>query len=365
MNPFIYDSLALGGSFCGRETEIKTITGYLENGRNVLLYSKRRFGKTSLVMEIFKNWLDSEKFIPVYADIFDIVQPLDFPRIFSKAVADSLDFDIKEKLTLLKDVFTRVTFTGKLSGTGEFEITPSLAEKDYEALMDDVFASLPAIAQRRGKKLVLAIDEFQQISLIKDKKIDALMRKYIQQRADVSYIFTGSKKHILNGLFSEPSAPLYEMASHLELGPIEESTFYDYAAARMNKEFSGEVFAYLYEKAGREPKTIQNVCYHLFESAAAVTKESVDAVFEKLVREKDGMFRMIFDNFSRNQKAALKMIAACNGEDIFSQAALSEYGISKSSLNSAVNMLVEKDILYRDSGRYFISDRLFEMWCAS
>lgn len=362
-NPFIYDALVQDSAFCGREKEIETIKQYIGNGRNVLLYSKRRFGKSSLIREIFNNRLDKKHYVTIYADVYDIIRPSDFPKVLSKAVADSLSFDIKEKMLLLKDVFTRISFNGKIGNSGEFEISPVIAEKDFEALMDDVFMSLSRIAERKNMRVAVAIDEFQQISNIKDKKIDALMRKYIQQQKDVAYIFCGSKKHMLSSLFTDYSAPLYEMAAHLELTGIPADEFYIFAAERMNKKLSREVFDYLYNAAGSEPKTVQNICYHLFEmKSGEVSEGDVDGIIARLIREKDGAYRMIFDNFSQNQKAVLKIIAS-GAEDIFSLAVSSEHGIAKSSLNSAVTALLERDVIYKDEGKYHMSDRLFELWC--
>jgi hypothetical protein len=51
------------------------------------------------------------------------------------------------------------------------------------------------------KRVILAIDEFQQIALL-DTKIDALLRKYMQEPHNASYIFAGSKRHSIWSLIS-------------------------------------------------------------------------------------------------------------------------------------------------------------------
>lgn len=364
-NPFIYDALVQDSSFCGREQEINDIKEYVKNGRNVLLYSKRRFGKSSLIKEIFKNRLDAKQYVTIYADVFDIIKPVDFPRIISKAVAESLSFDIKEKMLLLKDVFTRISFNGRIGSSGEFEISPVIAEKNFEGLMDDVFMSLSRIAERKKMRVIVAIDEFQQIASVKEKRIDALMRKYVQEQKNVAYIFSGSKKHMLNALFADYSAPLYDMAAHHELMAIPADEFYAFVSERMNKQMSRETFDRLYEISGHEPKLVQNICYHLFEmNSDRAVIEDVESIMARLLREKDGAYRTIFNNFSQNQKAVLKIIAS-GIEDIFSLAVSSEYGIPKSSMNSAVTALLEKDVIYRNDNGYCVSDRLFELWCGA
>lgn len=78
------------------------------------------------------------------------------------------------------------------------------------------------------KMVILAINEFQQIALL-DTKIDALLRKYMQEPHNVSYIFAGSKRHSITFLFTY-SAPLYEMATHMELGGLKSKSVLVYAS---------------------------------------------------------------------------------------------------------------------------------------
>ena len=61
-------------------------------------------------------------------------------------------------------------------------------------MIEDFFNSLEQLS--KTSKIIIAIDEFQQIANITDAKIDAILRKYIQNRTNISYIFFGFKKDI-------------------------------------------------------------------------------------------------------------------------------------------------------------------------
>ena len=51
-NPFIYGKIARGEYFANREREIAELTADILAGQNVILFSPRRYGKTSLIMEV-------------------------------------------------------------------------------------------------------------------------------------------------------------------------------------------------------------------------------------------------------------------------------------------------------------------------
>lgn len=357
--PFTYEKFVLDEQFCSRNSEIKTVLKYINNHKNILLYSKRRYGKSSLIQEIFKNHL-TKNHITIYVDMFDIVNAQDFAFKLYKAISKSLPFDFKESLLKLKELFNRATFSGTLNQDGQIEIRPALSSKDYDELMEDVFNSLNKLSKQYN--VVVAIDEFQQIADIKDKKIDATIREYIQKQTNISYIFCGSKKHLLTNLFTSHKAPLYEMANHFELKPIELNLFYDFVKKKMNKSISLDDFTYLYDLVEGESKLIQQICFHLY-NKPTISKVSINEVLEFLVDEKEGSFRTIYDLIgSRGNKITLKIIASTNGVSIYSKDVLENYSLTKQSINASVKRLISQEIIDREDDRFYFTDKLFGIW---
>ncbi len=108
--------------------------------------------------------------------------------------------------------------------------------------MDDAFSVLFELSKKYS--IALAIDEFQQISTIKEKKIDALLRKYMQEAHNISYIFLGSKRNILNSLF-QYKVPLFEMATPILLKSIKTDDIYEYSKKHLK--ISEETTQYIYD----------------------------------------------------------------------------------------------------------------------
>ena len=51
-NPFSYSDYVTGKAFCNRDREQTDLIYYAQNSQNVLVYSHRRMGKTSLVHQV-------------------------------------------------------------------------------------------------------------------------------------------------------------------------------------------------------------------------------------------------------------------------------------------------------------------------
>lgn len=54
-NPFKYGTIVRGEDFADRKEELQLLTRELTSGQNILLYSPRRYGKSSLMMMVLKE----------------------------------------------------------------------------------------------------------------------------------------------------------------------------------------------------------------------------------------------------------------------------------------------------------------------
>ena len=71
-NPFKFGTEVSGDDFCNREEEIAELTQDIRNSANVLLYSPRHYGKTSLIKRVLEI-VSKEGFITVYIDLYPAI----------------------------------------------------------------------------------------------------------------------------------------------------------------------------------------------------------------------------------------------------------------------------------------------------
>ncbi len=355
-SPFLYDSIAKGKNFFGREEEMQFLDKIASYSNNALIYSKRRMGKTALI----ENFLDLKEkdFICLYADIFDIASKEDFAKTLLKALSNYQKGDIKTAIKKLTNLFKRVRVEPTIDpNTLEYSIKPIVITLSFEEMIDDFFSAINTLSQ--NKKIIIAIDEFQQISTIKDVKIDAILRKYIQERENISYLFLGSKRHTLTSLFSY-KAPLYEMATHFELRALKVEDIFNYSKKYLN--ITKDDIEYIFSLSDGETKLILHILHLLYAQKKKITKTLIDSALKEILNSKDATFRMLFDTLNNNQKRALKIIGKYKHK-IFTSEVLNEYNIKKQTLQSAVESLLKKELIDKEDGDYFIPDRSFELWC--
>ncbi len=355
-SPFPYDRLPISSEFFGRVAELEKLTTIAQNSNNLLIHSKRRMGKSSLIKTFFEK--NSDIYLCIYVDIFDIVSKEDFAKQLLKALSNAGKFDLKTAIKNLTSLFKRVRVEPTIDqNTLEYSIKPIVATLTFEEMMEDFFHSLKELS--KTNKILLAIDEFQQIANITDVKLDAMMRKHIQERENISYLFLGSKRHLLTSLF-EYKAPLYELATHYELKPLELEAIFEYAKKYLD--ISLPMCEYLYQKSDGETKMIQQILHLLYiQKEQTVSKEQIDIVTKEILNSKDSSYKLLFDTLGNNQKTALKIVGKYKS-GVFASAILTEYNIKKQTLQSSIDTLLKKELIDKEDERYFIPDRTFELW---
>lgn len=356
--PFPFETIAPKEFFYGRKEEIKELKEHVENSTNVLLFSKRRMGKSTLIKNLFTEI--EKDYTVIYIDIYNIITAEDFGKLLLNGITKSQKGDIKSIIVKLSKFFKKTKIEPTFDPhTSEFGIRVVENRLSFEELMEDSFSALFKLASE--KNVVLAIDEFQQIADIKDVKIDAILRKYMQEPSNISYIFLGSKRNILNSLFAYKS-PLYAMATPMSLKPLDLDDIYNYSKQYLD--ISKEVIEHIYNLSAKETKLIQMILHRVYINKKSVEKidiNFINKILDTILISKNDHYKTIFEFFSINQKKAFKLLAK-HERELFSEKILREENISRPSMQSSLNQLFAKEFIDKEDGEYFIPDRAFELW---
>ncbi len=354
-SPFPYDKLSLGTTFIGRQSEIDKLNQVIDSGNNLLLFSKRRLGKSSLIKKVFEQRTND---VCLYCDVYDITRKEDFSRILLKSLSS---FGVKKSwLSWMTGVAKRLKVEMTIDpNSGKYALKPTIGALDFDGQMSEFFAAIDALSEQ--KRVVIALDEFQQVDAVKDIRMDAYLRKYIQARNNrVSFIFSGSKRHILTSMFGY-HAPLYEMATHHELQPLAFGAIKDYVIQYLT--IDDNTLYHICSLADNETKLMQNIFHLLYiqHRKTSITINLVDDVLTEIINEKQATFRLIYDGFSNSQKIAIKIVAKYQ-QGFYTTDTLQHEGISKSALQAAIKQLFAREIIDRNQDSYFIPDRTLELW---
>ncbi|RLA72410.1 MAG: hypothetical protein DRG78_23870 [Epsilonproteobacteria bacterium] len=369
-NPFNFFSIATDKDFCNRDEDIKQLKSYISNSANIVLYSKRRYGKTTLLTELFQNHLENN-IVSIYIDIYGINDKYTLiEKLSSKIVEYYKVTDITQTIKNLKSVFNRISFSLTINQkTAMPEIKPEFIKKDFEVLLNEILDNFQEFLVTKNKKAVIAIDEFQDILNITDINIEAILRSKIQFHTNISYIFTGSKQHMLTSMFNDNKKPFYTMATNYELKAINSTVFYNYTSIRLLKkelELSNDIFLNIYNLCDGETRMIQKIFYEIYERYQNITIDEtiIEEIFDMLNLQNDSVYKLLCDNLTQNQIITLKIVSN-NLDEILSKNISDIYNISQQSIKSALNSLLKKEIIYKQENNYIVYDKEFDFWLKS
>ena len=204
-NPFYLRVLPIEAPFCGRELEFDELISHAKANSNVVLYSPRRYGKTSLVKRV-QNKLEELGFITIYIDISDASSSEDVASMIARGIYSSLAKEeslLRKVMGLLKN--WRPVFSPDPSATGGVSMTVQpVSQKTGISLLAETMEAFGKLLQDKQDQFNIVIDEFQEIAGFRDgDKIEALLRKHIQQQSNCSYFFLGSRRRMLLDMFNQ------------------------------------------------------------------------------------------------------------------------------------------------------------------
>ena len=231
-NPFPVKGYISRNYFCDREEEIRILTGNIKNGIDTTLISPRRMGKTGLLFRLFETLESQGRVHFIYADIFPTRNISDFIKVVSESVLQKYQEKTKigkQFFNFIKGLRPLISYD-TLTGQPQIQINyQTIQEK--EQTLQGLFNFLEGL----NKKIVVAIDEFQQITEYPENNIEALLRTYTQNLKNIRFIFCGSKKGMMLNIFSNTKRPFYGSTQFMTLDKIDRVKYAEFIAAMFSK----------------------------------------------------------------------------------------------------------------------------------
>ncbi len=193
-NPFVFGKAAEGIHFTDREEDAKRLSANLTHGVSTILVSPRRWGKTSLVKKVISE-IDDPKIKPVFIDIFHCKSEYEFYHVFATAIIKQVSSKLDEWMEMAKMFLSNVSprFSFGSDPMNDFSLSFEWNPKDES---ETEILQLPEkIAKKKNIRLVVCIDEFQQVADVADSvNFQKKLRSVWQHQQNVTYCMFGSKK---------------------------------------------------------------------------------------------------------------------------------------------------------------------------
>lgn len=368
-NPFKFGSVVSGDYFYNREEDLLRIKQTLAGGNNITLFAPRRFGKSSLVKKALGE-LEKDGYNTVYLDLMSVYSQETFITNYSRAIANSqkasLEDTVKKIAQFISGIIPSVSFDS--SGSPSFSLS-WIEDRDKEQTLTDVI-NLPQKLSSDSKKWIIAFDEFQEVTKLNGDNFEKLLRSCIQHHDNVSYLFFGSKTHLLKDMFNNKNRAFYNSASVMSIGKISETKSVEYLKARFS--ISGitiddEITMTILYTAGNIPYYIQFIAYEIWQSAVLENKKEilqsdVSGAVENILMLKSDYYWELIVKQTTYRKKVFNAIAH-NERELLSGETAQKYNLGAvSTTQKALESFIDDGLVERNNTQYEFSDPFFKMF---
>ncbi len=367
-SPFVFGVKVEGDNFTDRKSETEALLMNFTYGINTILISPRRMGKTSLVEKVC-TLVDKQKIRIVHIDAFGIRGEIDFINTFATAVVKATSTVWEEWMENAKLFLGR--FVPKIS-IGQDPLTDFSVSLEYNAsnnTTEEVLQLPERIAREKGYKIVVCIDEFQQIGEFDDSvPFQKKLRSVWQLQKNVSYCLYGSKKHIMEKIFLSQSHPFYRFGDIVYLKKISEADWVEYIRDRFNvtgKSISEDYARQICQLTDRYSSYVQQLAWFVWlKCKGEVVEEDMTFAINRLLDSQESLFIQQTESLSEYQMNFLHAIANGIHTGFTASNVLSNYRLGTSAnITRLRKALTEKDIIETIAPNTIdFSDPILKMW---
>ena len=369
-NPFTIKSYESKELFCDREEELQLMLRNCINSTDMTLISQRRMGKTGLILRLFDELNDVRPDIhTVYFDVFASRNIDDFIKLMAEAAMKSFPAktSMGEKLlTFIKSLRPQLSFDN-ITGEPQLQIAYQTAhEKEY------TLRGLFEFLDSQHEHIVIAVDEFQQIRDYPEQNMEALLRTYIQQTHHLTFIFCGSKKHMMADIFANEKKPFYNSTAFVSLGKISKESYASFIRRLFNdrqRSITDEALQFILEWTRRHTFFTQQLCHTIYANGCSdITIADVKKACEQLMKQGEAVYLQYRQMLTDKQWDYLIAVSKEGSvRQITASAFLKKYKIGTPSVSRRIaEALCEKGLLNDDvtleGTIYSLNDVFFSHW---
>ena len=366
--PFVFGRIATDRNFTDREVETDILKNNFKSLINTIIISPRRWGKSSLVNKAAQQSLKEDPQLRiVQMDLFNVRDEKQFFMQFAKSVISATSSRMEEIIENAKKFLSSLVPRISISADYGNEVSLDLDWRG-EAEDADLILALPEkIAKEKGIRIVVCIDEFQNVAELDPTGfLQRRLRSHWQRQQSVAYCLYGSKRHMMLDVFTDSSKPFYKFGNLMFLQKIGLEHLVQFFKQRF--EDTGK---HITEEAAVRIATLVD-CHPYYAQQLAqlawlrTDKECTPHIVEEahvaLVEQLSLLFVNITENLTLQQVRVLNAIV--NGEtSLSSEAVMKRYGVNSSvSASRAKQALIGKDIIDVMPSAISMQDPIYAYW---
>lgn len=369
-NPFSFGALALDESFADRESEVDELASDVRNGQDVVVFAPRRCGKSSLIWRVARV-LAPQRVLVAQVDLMTTPTKEGLAAALAKSIYEQIATPLERAREKALAPFRslQVQPTINLNPEGSYSFSFGVAQKpaDIDATLERLLELPAELGGARSRRTALVMDEFQEIVEI-DPGLPKLLRSAFQKQPEVAHIYLGSKQHVMERIFNDANEPFWRSAKSIELGMIPAGPFAGFILNRFHatdKAVAPEVVDDLLTRTGGHPYATQELCYFLWEQAAAgetASSEQLGQALAAVLHSEHAHFSLLWDGASAVQKQLLVALAREAGRPFTAEYRDRHDLPATTNVQKALRALVKREVVAGEDGAYRIVEPFLAEW---
>jgi AAA+ ATPase superfamily predicted ATPase len=346
-NPFRFGVIVDGPFFTDRIAEKEEIGSVLRSANHLVLISPRRYGKSSLVLNVARE----TKRPLIYLNLQSVTTVIDFANLLLREILKIYPAEnIRRNLSSLRG--SPAVETDMSTGSVSVYFRP-VRNKSADSL-EDVLALIEKLSKPRKKPIVI-LDEFQEVDRIDSHLLNKL-RAIMQMQEHVNYVFIGSEESMMERIFNSKKSPFYHFGLLIRLARIPAGDFERFVVERFKAtgRQSGIIARDIVAFTDAHPYYTQFLSYKCFEFLRdrKYDVDTLQAVCRSIVAEQDNNYEKLWNQLNKNQQ---NILVTLSEEEPYAKPT------KNSTYYAALRALTNKGLTIKTE-TYSIEDPFFKQW---
>jgi uncharacterized protein len=364
-NPFVFGKTVGRVNFCNRSRDIEFMHHQFNTNANTILISPRRWGKSSLVEEAARRYhKDNIRF--AFIDLFKCRTPDEFYEAYVQALFKATNSKMDEAFQFankwMKNLLPHLSFQPDPATEFAIKFQVNSSIKD-----DQIINLSQTIATKKGVRIILCIDEFQNVNHFPHPvDFQRKLRSYWQRHDKVHYCLYGSKRHLMSQLFESSDLPFYKFGAVHYLKKIDIEEWIPFVANKFKKtgkEIVTDQIKLICQAMESHSYYTQNAFQILwYISGAKVKSNDIEAALTRLAEQNELQFQKTVEGLTTYQLNFLKAI--CKGvETLHSKETIKAFSLgTTATIQRSIQALLQKDVIDMMGKEITVVDPAFKWW---
>ena len=296
----------------------------------------RRYGKTSLIGNVL-NTLQKEDILIADVDLYWAASVRDFLELYASKVIRGSKSISRQAASFVKKFFPRLRPKLSFDPTGNPELSLDIARDGSPESVEEILNLPQRIAESEGKRFAVVFDEFQEIMRLNGGILEKQIRAAIQHHTHVSYLFAGSKTHMLIDMVSDETRPFYQMGTLMALNKIPEKEFSRFVQgkfAKSGKKISPGALNRILAECENIPHYVQLLSFNLwdhFQTVSSITETHVEKSLLITLRSQEPSYLTLWEGLTIHQQKTLRAAAQLHGRLLTAKSSIQQFNLESAS----------------------------------